>query len=165
MKTLLRVMVLVTVFMVVGAGAMAAEFLFAYRATTMDGSDVEMGTFYPGDTLKVLILIDNDYDVVTYGELKFSLKGKGVSAKDWWQDIEFDTLGGWNVGYEFPVDLVEIPEGVYNVTFQFREMRKGAKWQKLMCRFQIIDTTNSFQRTEAVPITNDSFQLKRVLKQ
>jgi len=34
MKMLLRVFVLVTVFMVVGVGAMAAELLFAYRATT-----------------------------------------------------------------------------------------------------------------------------------
>lgn len=165
MKTLLRVFVLVTAFMVVGSGAMAAELLFAYRATTMDGSDVEIGTFYPGDTLKVVILVDNYYDVVTYGELKFSLKGKGVSAKDWWQDIEFNTLGVWNVGYEFPVDLVEIPVGIYNVTFQFREMRKGAKWQKLICRFQIVDTTNLFQRTEAVPITYEALQLKRTLKQ
>jgi hypothetical protein len=165
MKTLLRVFVLVTAFMVVGSGAMAAELLFAYRATTMDGSDVEMGTFFPGDTLKILILVDNAYDVVTYGELKFALKGKGVSAKDWWQDIEFDTQGVWNVGYEFLVDLVEIPEGVYNVTFKFREMVKGAKWQKLICRFQIIDTTNSFQRTEASPKTYKTLQLKRTLKQ
>jgi len=132
----------------------------------MDGSNVEMGTFFPGDTLTMLVWVENWYDVVTYGELKFSLKGKGISGKDRWQNIDFNALTDKGVGYSFLVDPQEIPEGVYNVTFQFREMVKGAKWQKLICRFQIVDTTNSFQGTQATTLfTNDSLQGKRILKQ
>lgn len=163
MKNFLRIMVFVTAFMVVGTTVMAAELLLAYRATTMNGLDEEMGTFYQGDTLKIIILVENWYDVVTFGELKFSLKGKGVSAKDWWKNIEFDTQGVWNVGYEFPVDLVEISEGVYNVTFQFREMVKGAKWQKLMCRFQIVGTPILAQTKNTDPVMKDIFKARKVV--
>lgn len=164
MKSLLRVTVFVIAIMISGTGAMAAEYLFAYKATTMNELEVDMGTFIPGDTLFVLVWVENLYDTTRYGELKFSLKGKGISGKDWWQDIEFDPLTEKGVGYSFPVDLQEIPEGVYNVTFKFREMVKGAKWQKLICRFQIIDTTKTFQAADAFPIANSSMQFNRIMK-
>jgi hypothetical protein len=90
MKTLLRVFVLVTAFMVVGSGALAAELLFAYKATPIDDADFEVRTFLQGDPLTVTLWVEN-YKQTAAWEIKVSLKGKGVSDKLKVQDM-FDAI-------------------------------------------------------------------------
>jgi hypothetical protein len=165
MKNVIRVMVLVAALVFVGTGAMAAELLFAFRATPMfvnpDDSYIEIGTYAPGDSLSTVILVEKENDQLTYGELKVTLKGKGVSARSWWQDIPFDLLGEWILGAD--IDTLQIPEGVYTVTFQFREMVKGAKWQKLMCRFQIVGTPILAQAKETNSVDKDILKAIKVI--
>ena len=159
MKTLLRVFVLVTAFMVAGSGAMAAELLFAYKATPIDDADFEVGTFLQGDPLTVTLWVEN-YKQAAAWEIKVSLKGKGVSDKLKVQDM-FDAIDTWSIEFGINSDL--LPEGVYTVTFQFRETIKGAKWQKLICRFQIIGASVLAQARSADPVVVDLFKQRKIV--
>jgi len=163
MKNVIRVFVLAVALMFVGTGVMAAEYVMAYRASTIDEFGNEIGTFSESEPFSVTAFIEN-YRTTAWGEVKFTLKGKGVSLKDYWPDIQFTSESVWRVWYEFPGYLV--PEGVYTATFKFREMVKGAKWQQLVCRFQIVPgMQGAVQSDDSTPKRIDGLQLKRMVQE
>lgn len=134
MKSILRVIVFSMAIMIVGTSAIAAEYLFAFKATPMDINDLEIGTFLQSETFSVTAWVENYRNFANW-EIKISLKGKGVSDQVKVQDT-FDAIDTWIIEFGIYPDV--LPEGSYTVTFQFREQVRGAKWQKLICRFQIV---------------------------
>lgn len=158
MKSLLRVTVFVIAIMIAGTGAMAAEYLFAFKATPMDSLNQEIGTFLQGETFSVTAWVENYRDFANW-EIKINLRGKRVSDALKVQDV-FDSSGTWTIEFEIIPGI--LPEGSYVVTFQFREQVRGAKWQKLICRFQIVGTQYFDQALKAGPAINELFKVRKV---